>query len=877
MRHLLALSILLLAASANAQGPDAQWRTVTTKHFRVHYPAAYEAWSVLAASRLESVRDAVAAEAGFAPETVTDVIVENPISQANGITLPLLDTPRIILYTEPPDPSEEIGEYSDWIDLLTVHEVTHLLHLTRPSRNPLERFAERFLPLNPITLGAPRWAMEGYATVIEGRITGAGRPNSTLRALILRRWAETGNLPTYPELAANNKFLGMSMAYLTGSAYLEWLEQRSGEGSLRKLWARMTARHRRSFDESFAGVFGDSPERLYGIFTAELTHRAMTVAQRNPAVDGELWQVTSRGSGDPDVSPDAKSIAIVIRGRSRPSRLVVWSTGPPAEEETKYDERIAKILQRDPEDVAPVRAKPLPRKVRYSFTPSDGGDIESPRWMPDGKSLIYIHRQPDLNGFLHRDLFRWTPESGRNLRITHLAGVSDADPMPDGTTAVAVRNRFGYSQLVNVNMLTGAVTARTEPSLDSVYSHPRADGSGRVAYVIHRARGTWQLEPPWSGSHVATPEWSGDSIVATTFASGFADLHKFKEGSDEPLTRAPGGAFQSAPSPDGRVFFMSLEPDGYVVRVLPAMTATAAPVVDPSLAPALPPAPVPPAMIESRPVSVPHEYGIGRQEFAAIFGGTYTSAQQTTEGGVRIGDIVGKLDTIAVGSVGDIRGAAIASMWRGWPVAVGAHLFSFDDGTRHRGGELRASWRGQWPLQSLAIDGGYLGGSLSTPFLDLGLRARQERMKTSEELRVTLQSHVQRALARGTIRIAGYRIAAQFEHATSNDQLLPVGGVATTVMPQSFLAQRIIDPALAPGTLTGDRYSGARVEISSGYVTAFYQQHRIGGQRLGYVGAEVTLQSPPVTWIKTPGLDLTAGAARVEGKSRWWAGLRWKP
>jgi hypothetical protein len=96
-------------------------------------------------------------------------------------------------------------------------------------------------------------------------------------------------------------------------------------------------------------------------------------------------------------------------------------------------------------------------------------------------------------------------------------------------------------------------------------------------------------------------------------------------------------------------------------------------------------------------------------------------------------------------------------------------------------------------------------------------------------------------------------------------------------MPQSLVAQRIIDPALAPGTLTGDRYSGARVEISSGYVTAFYQQHRIGGQRLGYAGAEVTLQSPPVTWIKTPGLDLTAGVARVEGKSRWWAGLRWKP
>jgi hypothetical protein len=35
-----------------------------------------------------------------------------------------------------------------------------------------------------------------------------------------------------------------------------------------------------------------------------------------------------------------------------------------------------------------------------------------------------------------------------------------------------------------------------------------------------------------------------------------------------PLTRTRGGAFDPAPSSDGRVFFMSLEPDGYVVRML---------------------------------------------------------------------------------------------------------------------------------------------------------------------------------------------------------------------------------------------------------------------------------------------------------------------
>ena len=39
-----------------------------------------------------------------------------------------------------------------------------------------------------------------YATVIEGRLTGAGRPSSTLRALILRQWAANGRLNSCREI-----------------------------------------------------------------------------------------------------------------------------------------------------------------------------------------------------------------------------------------------------------------------------------------------------------------------------------------------------------------------------------------------------------------------------------------------------------------------------------------------------------------------------------------------------------------------------------------------------------------------------------------------------------------------------------------------------
>ena len=106
--------------------------------------------------------------------------------------------------------------------------------------------------------------------------------------MILRQWAAHGRLPTYDQLDSDNRFLGMSMAYLSGSAYLEWLELRNGEGSLRRVWTRMTADRRRTFDAAFAGVFGESPERLYGEFTAALTAAAvglLTVYDMVKAVD----------------------------------------------------------------------------------------------------------------------------------------------------------------------------------------------------------------------------------------------------------------------------------------------------------------------------------------------------------------------------------------------------------------------------------------------------------------------------------------------------------------------------------------------------------------------------------------------------------------
>ena len=890
MVRTLAFFLLVTATTALAQGPSADWRTIETAYFRVHYPVEYEEWSTRAASRLESIRTEVSREIGFTPPQKIDVLVANPYAEANGVAWTFLDTPRMIFFAEPPGPDEQIGAYGHWIDLLAVHEVAHLVHMLRPTRNPMWRLVERWLlPLNPITLGAPRWVLEGYATVVEGRLTGAGRPTSTIRALVLRQWAQNGRLPTYAQLDSDRRFLGMSMAYLMGSAYLEWLEQRGGPDSLRNLWSRLTARQRRSFDEAFLGVFGESPERLYGQFVAEVTASAVAIDRAGELQEGELFQETTRGSGDPAVSPDGTQIAVVLRPRDLPPRLVIWSTGPPTEEEKKYEERLAKIFARDPEDVRPVRAKPLPRKAVHELVLPDGGDIESPRWTRDGKAVLFSHRNVDREGFLHWDLHRWDFE--RLTRVTRLADVRDADPLPDARTAVAVRSRNGATQLVNVDLLTGAVTPRTDASIDVVRTTPRVSPDGtRLAHVAHE-RGAWSLVVDdrvlTLPGDAASPEWlSNDELVVTLFTRGFAELHRVRlDGTSTQLTRTRGGAFDVAPAADGRLFFMSLQPDGYVLRVTPASATAVTPASLPaSFVPAIPPQPTTPTAFTTEAVTS-RPYGLGRQERSWFSSTNFAPDQRALELGIRLGDVVGRLDALLIGSLAQNdapSGLALATAWRGWPVELQAHAFTTDDDT---GGELRALYAHRFPLSRFLVEG---GASDELLFASASFTTRQNfgTTRIDEGVRLDVDDEHYRAIATAAYRTKTFRVAARYQR--DGGTRVTLGGIPSSILPRSAYAHTILDPALPVALLNGDEYDGWRIESSTRAlpVTFFYQRHELDAAQLSLAGVEAELSMDANPILKLPGVDVTLGVARLldaplqtgmEDETKWWFGMRWRP
>ncbi|HVS01911.1 MAG TPA: hypothetical protein VMT16_04005, partial [Thermoanaerobaculia bacterium] len=48
---------ILAAVPAAGQGPAAEWRTLETARYRVHYPAPAAEWAAHVAARLEAIRD----------------------------------------------------------------------------------------------------------------------------------------------------------------------------------------------------------------------------------------------------------------------------------------------------------------------------------------------------------------------------------------------------------------------------------------------------------------------------------------------------------------------------------------------------------------------------------------------------------------------------------------------------------------------------------------------------------------------------------------------------------------------------------------------------------------------------------------------------
>ena len=179
-----------IPTAVSAQAPDEPWRTLATEHFRITFPEHLDPLARRAADRAEWAYDALAEALIDPPEGLIDVLVTDHTDGSNGFAQ-VVPSNRITVFARPPVDLLSLGYFDDWMELVILHELAHIVHLDY-TRNPIGRLARAVFgrvhaewPFFP-ALGTPRWLIEGLATWYESRLTGAGRVAGTFQEMQMR-------------------------------------------------------------------------------------------------------------------------------------------------------------------------------------------------------------------------------------------------------------------------------------------------------------------------------------------------------------------------------------------------------------------------------------------------------------------------------------------------------------------------------------------------------------------------------------------------------------------------------------------------------------------------------------------------------------------
>ena len=550
---LVAALIVGAARATSAQlAPNADWRTLHTKHFRVHFAPALEQ---------EARRTAVNAERAYAqlstelvpPRGIIDLVVSDDVDYVNGYATPY-PTNRIVVYAHPPTDASGLRDYEDWNALVVTHELTHIFHLDR-SRG-IWRFGQAIFGRNPLlfpNLYEPRWVLEGLAVYFESRMTGVGRLESAEHLMTARAAALANRVPTLQELSpGTSRFPGGEVIYIYGSLLFDYLSRTKGPQSVRdfiEIGAKtpipfiLTVTSRKAFGMSFQTAW-------------ERWRDSLMKETRAPHEVMPGWrQLTSAGYSAlfPRWLGDTTLIYWGNKWRETPSAYEVRMSG---------------------------REKKLGRR-----------NGESPNVkMPDGSVLF---SQPDFTGpyNIRNDLF--VERNGKQTRLTTGARLTTPDVRSDGEI-VAVQDQPATTRLVRVTSDGKTITAITPTSLDVQWSDPRWSPDGSRIVAVRQSRGRSEIVILDANGRVidafgatrainSSPSWSPDGrrVYFSSERSGLAQIYVADVTTFGPtisrVSDAATGLFAPEASPDQSVLATLLfKADGYHVGVAPLKGLVAA-------------------------------------------------------------------------------------------------------------------------------------------------------------------------------------------------------------------------------------------------------------------------------------------------------------
>ena len=620
----LALAALALGPRvARAQRPDAEWRTIATPHFRVHFEPAAEEVARRAAASAESAYVALAREL-VPPRGIIELVVSDDVDFSNGYTT-TFPTNRIVVYAQPPVDEPSLRNYSDWMALVVTHELTHVFHLDR-SRGAW-RALQGIFGRNPYLFPAawePRWMSEGIAVYYESRITGSGRIVGTAHRAIVRAVALGSRTPSLSGLSVSRtRFPGGESVYIYGSLVMDELAREKGAGSVPAFIERSSHAFPFMYNRVAKKEFGESFKDLLRAVRDSSFTRLQPTTAATPLRD---WR------------PLVTGFDLIRAPRWRDGRIV-FAGDAGRETAGAYELSVAGTLRR------------IGRRV--------GAQPNVP--LADG-SLLTAQLEFSGPAEIRSDLY---VQRGRRLhRLTHGQRLTAPDARADGEI-VAVQGDPGTTVIVRVSRDGQRVHPIVMASLDTQWAQPRWSPDGRMIAAVRLVHGgrsqvvvldtagtVRRIVADEQGSVSASPSWGrdGSTLWFASDRTGTSEVWVATIPADDsaPVTLARVSDAVTAfsdPEPaagGGRIAAVRLGGDGMTLGSgVPAPADSAGPPRE--APPAMPPAAAP------RDSSRSHPYHAARQLVPRYWIPTlYTSDHALVVGGTTSGsDVVGRHAWIA--------------------------------------------------------------------------------------------------------------------------------------------------------------------------------------------------------------------------------------
>ena len=384
-----------------------------------------------------------------------DVVVHDANDSPNGLASPF-PYPYVEIRTASPDGAES-GPADSWLRTVVTHELTHIVHIEQAGG--LYGLGRKVFGRAPFLFPnalQPSWFIEGLAVREETRGTAFGRGRHTFTKMLVDEAARSGQLGKLDQASLGlDEWPFGNAAYLFGEEFLSFVERRFGPDSTRDI----ALKHAHSIpyldERNFKKVTGESLTSLWREFARE---RVASLEAEEAQTSMGLKQLTSRGTvqSSPRLSPDRSVIAYTSKAPNRLGEIRLMKP------DGSSDRKLASRLQ--------------------------GGALS---WSRDGKSLVF-----DETNFVRKfesrsDLYRVQLDTGRRERLTHALRASDPDvsPLPDGReeSIVFVQRLSDRSELA-IRGDGDKVRVLTSSKPGAEWSHPRFSPPGDVV-VASRLEG----------------------------------------------------------------------------------------------------------------------------------------------------------------------------------------------------------------------------------------------------------------------------------------------------------------------------------------------------------------------------------------------------